>query len=257
MTRARRMRLGFSIGSIGYHYAAWRLPEASPDGGLSARHYIESAQLAERGKFDFVFVADVMAIRNFDDRRIAREREHGILKLEPTLALAAVAATTERVGLIPSVSTTYNPPYAFARRMASLDHISRGRAGWNMVTSFSLDEARNFSLDAPLDSATRHARAVEFVEVAKGLWDSWDENAFVRDKPPASTSTATGATFSTTRVSSSRCADRSTPRARRRAACRSSPPVRRSSRRSWQRASPIWCTRASRTSAAHGTTTAP
>ena len=106
MTRARGMRLGFSIGSIGYHYAAWRLPEASPDGGLSARHYIESAQLAERGKFDFVFVADVMAIRNFDDRRIAREREHGILKLEPTLALAAVAATTERVGLIPSVSTT-------------------------------------------------------------------------------------------------------------------------------------------------------
>lgn len=183
MTRARRMRLGFSIGSIGYHYAAWRLPAASPDGGLSARHYIESAQLAERGKFDFVFVADVMAIRNFDDRRIAREREHGILKLEPTLALAAVATTTERVGLIPSVSTTYNPPYAFARRMASLDHISRGRAGWNMVTSFSLDEARNFSLDAPLDSATRHARAVEFVEVAKGLWDSWDENAFVRDKP--------------------------------------------------------------------------
>jgi alkanesulfonate monooxygenase SsuD/methylene tetrahydromethanopterin reductase-like flavin-dependent oxidoreductase (luciferase family) len=104
------MRLGFSIGSIGYHYAAWRLPEASPDGGLSARHYIESAQLAERGKFDFVFIADVAAIRNFDDRRIAREREHAILKLEPTLALAAVAATTEHIGLIPSVSTTYNPP---------------------------------------------------------------------------------------------------------------------------------------------------
>jgi FMN-dependent oxidoreductase (nitrilotriacetate monooxygenase family) len=176
------MKLGFSIGSIGYHYAAWRLPAASPDGGLSARHYIESARLAERGRFDFVFIADVAAIRNFDDPRIARDREHGILKLEPTLALAAVAATTERVGLIPSVSTTYNAPYAFARRMASLDHISRGRAGWNMVTSWSLDEARNFNLDTPLDSPTRHARAVEFVEVAKGLWDSWDEDAFVRDK---------------------------------------------------------------------------
>ena len=174
--------MGFSIGSIGYHYAAWRLPEASPDGGLSGRHYIESAQLAEQGKFDFVFIADVMSIRNFDDRRIAREREHALLKLEPTLALAAIAATTERIGLIPSVSTTYNPPYAFARRMASLDHISGGRAGWNMVTSFSLDEARNFSLDEPLDTATRHARAVEFVEVAKGLWDSWDDDAFVRDK---------------------------------------------------------------------------
>jgi FMN-dependent oxidoreductase (nitrilotriacetate monooxygenase family) len=182
MPRPRQMKLGFSIGSIGYHYAAWRLPEASPDGGLSARHYIESAQLAERGKFDFVFTADVAAIRNFDDRRIAREREQGILKLEPTLALAAVAACTERVGLIPSVSTTYNPPYAFARRMASLDHISRGRAGWNMVTSWSVDEARNFNLDAPLDSDARHGRAVEFVEVAKGLWDSWDDDAFVRDK---------------------------------------------------------------------------
>jgi N-acetyl-S-(2-succino)cysteine monooxygenase len=182
MAHTRQMRLGFSIGSIGYHYAAWRLPEASPDGGLSGRHYIESAQLAERGKFDFVFIADVMSIRNFDDRRIAREREHALLKLEPTLALAAIAATTERIGLIPSVSTTYNPPYAFARRMASLDHISGGRAGWNMVTSFSLDEARNFSLDEPLDTATRHARAVEFVEVAKGLWDSWDDDAFVRDK---------------------------------------------------------------------------
>jgi FMN-dependent oxidoreductase (nitrilotriacetate monooxygenase family) len=182
MTRTRQMKLGFSIGSIGYHYAAWRLPDASSDGGLSARHYIESARLAERGKFDFVFIADVAAIRNFDDPRIARDREHGILKLEPTLVLAAVAATTERVGLIPSVSTTYNEPYAFARRMASLDHISRGRAGWNMVTSWSLDEARNFNLDASLDSLTRHARAVEFVEVAKGLWDSWDDDAFVRDK---------------------------------------------------------------------------
>ena len=89
---------------------------------------------------------------------------------------------TERIGLIPSVSTTYNPPYAFARRMASLDHISGGRAGWNMVTSWSLDEARNYNLDAPLGSPTRHARAAEFVEVVKGLWDSWDDDAFMRDK---------------------------------------------------------------------------
>jgi N-acetyl-S-(2-succino)cysteine monooxygenase len=182
MTRRSQMKLGFSIGSIGYHYAAWRLPEAHQDGGLSARHYIESAQLAERGKFDFVFVADVAAIRNIDDRRIAREREQGILKLEPTLALSAVAAMTDRIGLIPSVSTTYNPPCAFARRMASLDHISGGRAGWNMVTSWSADEARNYNLDAPLSSAVRHARAAEFVDVVKGLWDSWDDDAFIRDK---------------------------------------------------------------------------
>ena len=180
--RQRQVKLGLSIGSVGYHPAAWRLPEASRDGGLSARHYIESAQLAERGKFDFAFVPDVAAVRGVDDRRMARGREQGILKLEPSVALAAAAAVTERVGLIPSVSTTYSPPYAVARRMASLDHISRGRAGWNVVTGWSDDEAHNYHLDVPPSTAVRQARAVEFVGVMKGLWDSWDDDAFIRDK---------------------------------------------------------------------------
>jgi N-acetyl-S-(2-succino)cysteine monooxygenase len=180
MTRQRHVKLGLSIGSVGYHPAAWRLPEASRDGGLSARHYIESAQLAERGRFDFAVVPDVAAVGEVDDRRPGREQ--GALKLEPSVALAAAAAVTERVGLIPSVSTTYGPPYAVARRMASLDHISRGRAGWNVVTGWSDDEARNFQLDAPPSAAVRQARALEFVGVVKGLWDSWDDDAFIRDK---------------------------------------------------------------------------
>jgi FMN-dependent oxidoreductase (nitrilotriacetate monooxygenase family) len=182
MTRQRHVKLGLSIGSVGYHPAAWRLPETSRDGGLSARHYVEGAQLAERGRFDFAFVADVAAVGDVSDPRIARGRQQGVLKLEPSVALAAAAAVTERVGLIPSVSTTYSPPYAVARRMASLDHISRGRAGWNVVTGWSDDEARNYQLDAPPSIAVRQARAVEFVAVVQGLWDSWDDDAFIRDK---------------------------------------------------------------------------
>ena len=182
MTQQRRMRLSLSIGTIGYHYAAWRLPDAPAHGGLSIEHYIASAQLAERGLFDFLFLADSAGVRNFEDERIARHREHGLIKLEPTLTLCAVAAVTSHVGLVPTASTTYNHPYNFARRMASLDHISGGRAGWNMVTSWGMDEARNYGLEAPLESATRHERAVEFIDATRGLWDSWDDDAFIRDK---------------------------------------------------------------------------
>lgn len=178
----RQLRLGLSIATTGYHYAAWRLPEAPAHGGLSIDHYMENARLAERGLFDFVFLADSAGVRNVDAEHIARHREHGLVKFEPTLVLSAVAAVTRHVGLIPSVSTTYNQPYNFARRMASLDHISRGRAGWNMVTSWGMDEARNYGLDAPLESTARHERAVEFVDVVRGLWDSWDDDAFIRDK---------------------------------------------------------------------------
>jgi alkanesulfonate monooxygenase SsuD/methylene tetrahydromethanopterin reductase-like flavin-dependent oxidoreductase (luciferase family) len=137
----RRLRLCLAIGS---------------PGGISIRHYIDNARLAERGLFDFIYLADTAAMRN-------------IPKLEPTLALSAVAAVTSRIGLVPTVSTSANHPYNVARRMASIDHISRGRAGWNMVTNFDVDEARD-------------SRAAEFVEVVHGLWDSWDDDAFLRDK---------------------------------------------------------------------------
>ena len=176
------MKLGLSVASAGYHYSAWRLPEVSALSGMDIRHHIQGAAIAERGKLDFIFMADWASVMNVTDLRIARDKEHAQVKLDPVLASAAVAAVTTHVGLVPTASTTYNHPDNFARRMASIDHISNGRLGWNMVTSTNIDEAMNFGLDGPIDSDTRHSRAAEFVEVMRGLWDSWDDDAFLRDK---------------------------------------------------------------------------
>jgi len=176
------MKLGLSVASVGYHYTAWRLPEVSAVGAMRLEHHIRAAQIAERGKMDFLFLADWASLLNLDDPRIARDHEHAQLKMDPTLVVSALAAVTERVGLIPTASTTYNHPYNFARRMATIDHISAGRLGWNMVTGFNPEEAYNFSYDAPLPSDQRHARATEFVEVLHGLFDSWEDGALPRDK---------------------------------------------------------------------------
>ncbi|MDR3538985.1 MAG: LLM class flavin-dependent oxidoreductase [Acetobacteraceae bacterium] len=176
------MKLGLSVASVGYHYTAWRLPDVSSVGAMDLQHHIHAAQLAERGRMDFLFLADWASLLNLDDPRIARDREHAQLKMDPTLVVSALAAVTERIGLIPTASTTYNHPYSFARRMASIDHISGGRLGWNMVTGFNPEEAYNFSHDKPVPSDVRHARAGEFVEVMQGLFDSWDDDAFIRDK---------------------------------------------------------------------------
>jgi FMN-dependent oxidoreductase (nitrilotriacetate monooxygenase family) len=180
--RKRMMKLGLSVASVGYHYTAWRLPEVSSVGSMDLRHHIQAAALAERGKMDFLFLADWASLMNLDDPRIARDCEHAQLKMDPTMVVAALAAVTERVGFMPTASTTYHHPYNFARRMATLDHISGGRLGWNMVTGFNPEEAFNFSYDKPLPSDLRHARAAEFVQVMNGLFDSWDEDAFPRDK---------------------------------------------------------------------------
>ena len=178
----RKMRLGLSVASVGYHYTAWRLPEVSSIGAMSLEHHIKAAEIAERGKMDFLFLADWASLMNLNDPRIARDREHAQLKMDPTMVVAALAAVTDRVGLVPTASTTYQHPYNFARRMASIDHISGGRLGWNMVTGFNPEEAYNFTLDAPLNSDARHSRAAEFVTVMHALFDSWDEDAFLRDK---------------------------------------------------------------------------
>jgi alkanesulfonate monooxygenase len=176
------MRLGLSVASVGYHYTAWRLPEVSAIGSMDLRHHIEAAQIAERGKMDFLFLADWASLLNLDDPRIARDREHAQLKMDPTLVVSALAAVTERIGFMPTASTTYNHPYNFARRMATIDHISGGRLGWNMVTGFNPEEALNFSHDKPVPSDMRHARAGEFVEVVRALFDSWEAGALLRDK---------------------------------------------------------------------------
>jgi FMN-dependent oxidoreductase (nitrilotriacetate monooxygenase family) len=178
----RRMRLGLSVGNLGYHYAAWRLPEVQADADHNVAHYIRCAHVAERGLMDFLFFADQAVVRDVQDKLIRRDMEQSHLKHEPTLLCAALAAATERVGFMPTASTSFHQPYNLARRLASIDHISNGRMGWNLVTSTHPEEAANFNQTAPLDSDARHARAREFLQVVRGLCDSWDDDAFMRDK---------------------------------------------------------------------------
>jgi N-acetyl-S-(2-succino)cysteine monooxygenase len=168
------MVLGMPIHAIGYHPACWLVPGVPPDGAMSLRHAAHCARVAERGKLDFVFLADTAAVRNHGNPAIPREREHEHVKIEPLSLLAALATSTNKIGLVATVSTTYIEPYALARTLASLDHISCGRAGWNLVTGFSPEEAQNYGFDAVAPSRERHARAREFVQVLRGLLGSWD-----------------------------------------------------------------------------------
>src|SRR5262245_62092838 len=182
MTR-RQMHLGMSIRGLGYHPAAWRHPDVPADGTLRFEHYRRSALAAERGKCDLIFFADGIGIRERDVPRGSLARSgYEIVEIEPTTLLPALAVVTERIGLVTTASTTYNEPFHIARKFATLDLISKGRAGWNVVTSWSEAEAKNFNRDQHLDYDTRYARAAEFVEVVKGLWDSWEEDAFLLDK---------------------------------------------------------------------------
>lgn len=175
MSPARLLHLNAFLHDIGHHEAAWRLPESNPSDTVSVEHYIRLARLAEAGRFDSIFFADSPSLQNDP-----RYRPIGIL--EPTTLLAALAVSTTRIGLIATASTSYGEPYDLARRFASLDHISGGRAGWNIVTTASRDAALNFGLDDRALHGDRYERAEEFVEVAKKLWDSWEDDAPVADK---------------------------------------------------------------------------
>src|SRR6202044_1378514 len=132
------------------------------------------AKLAERGLFDAFFVVDSQFIN-------ASYPAHYLNRLEPLTLLSAVATHTTNIGLVATASLTYNSPFHLARRLSALDHISNGRAGWNVVTSFDSQVSKNFGLDEHLDYATRYGRALEFVEVARGLWDSYEDDAFPAD----------------------------------------------------------------------------
>lgn len=182
MTDPRHISLGVSMAGLGYHPAAWRHPETPPGGSMMLQHYIRMAQLAERGLFDMVFLADGVGIRNYDEPRGAQQRASGSAHLEPLTLLSALAMVTRHVGLVATASTTWNEPYHIARKFASLDHISGGRAGWNVVTSHTDMEAQNFGAEVMPSKAGRYARAAEFVEVVRGLWDSWEDDAFLHDQ---------------------------------------------------------------------------
>lgn len=179
MARKDSLKLGAFLMTAGHHVAAWRHPGAQPDAGVSLRHYIELAQAAERAKFDHIFFADNVAVSNFTPEALRRTaRADGF---EPITLLSALAAVTDRIGLVATATTTYNEPYNLARKFASLDLLSGGRSGWNLVTSANEQEAQNFNRDAHPAHADRYQRAREFAEVVTGLWDSWDDDAFVRD----------------------------------------------------------------------------
>lgn len=170
-----QLHLNAFLMGVGHHEAAWRLPESDPFAHTDIAHYQHLAHIAERGKLDSLFLADSPVLWNNVGRRPAGS-------LEPTVLLTALAGVTNHIGLIATASTTYNEPYNLARRFASLDHISGGRAGWNIVTTAGLEAARNFNLDHLPAHRHRYARAAEFVEVSLKLWDSWDDDAPLGDK---------------------------------------------------------------------------
>ncbi|MFB7664064.1 LLM class flavin-dependent oxidoreductase [Kitasatospora sp. NPDC056138] len=175
----RKLVLGAYLSyGTGHHAASWRHPDAQADGAQNIGHYVDLARTAERGLFDFMFLSDTPSVFN-DDRDGYGSR---VVVLEPMTLLSALAMHTTHLGLVATASTTYKEPYNMAREFASLDLISGGRAGWNMVTSSKSDAAYNFGLGAHPDHGDRYRRASEFFDVVTGLWDSWDDEAFARDK---------------------------------------------------------------------------
>jgi FMN-dependent oxidoreductase (nitrilotriacetate monooxygenase family) len=174
-TVKRRMHLNLFIHSRGHHEAAWRHAGASPLALSDIRYYQALAQQAEAAAFDAVFLADQLALGD--------DIAHGPrTALEPLTLLAALAVSTNHIGLIATASTTYTEPFNLARQFASLDHISRGRIGWNIVTSWLASAARNYGGTAQVSHAERYARAEEFMAVVKGLWDSWAADAEIDDR---------------------------------------------------------------------------
>jgi N-acetyl-S-(2-succino)cysteine monooxygenase len=180
--RTGELKLGAFLYPTGHHIAAWRHPLAQADAGSNFAHYAELARIAEAAKFDLIFMADGVGTRGTDSEALSRTAIRYVAQFEPLTLLSALAALTERVGFVATASTTYNEPYHIARKFASLDHISGGRAGWNLVTSASEDEAHNFNRDHHVAHAERYERAEEFADVVRGLWDTWEDDAFLRDK---------------------------------------------------------------------------
>ena len=175
----RMMRLGAFMRPVGIHTAWWRYPGAYPDANFNLKHIVRFAQKLEAGKFDAFFMADHLAVLNMPMN--ALKRSATVTSFDPMALLPALAMVTERLGLIATGSTTFDAPYHVARRFASLDHISEGRAAWNIVTTSNPDAALNFGLDEHMDHDERYQRAREFYDVVTGLWDSWADDAFIRD----------------------------------------------------------------------------
>src|SRR6201997_1274893 len=179
MTETRQLHLGAFMRPVSIHTGAWRYPGAYPDANFNLAHLKRFARTLERGRFDAFFMADHLAVLNMPTE--ALKRSHTTTSFEPFTLLSALSQATERIGLVATGSTTFDAPYHIARRFASLDHISGGRAGWNIVTTSNPDAALNFGLGDHMEHAERYKRAREFYDVVTGLWDSFADDAFVRD----------------------------------------------------------------------------
>jgi len=179
MTVLRQLRLGAFMRPVGIHTAWWRYPGAWPDANFNLQHLIRFAQKLEAGRFDAWFMADHLAVLNMP--MAALKRSATVTSFDPLTLLPALAMVTEHIGLIATASTTFEPAYTVARRFASLDHISGGRAAWNLVTTSNPDAALNFGLTEHMEHGERYRRAREYFDVVTGLWDSWAEDAFVRN----------------------------------------------------------------------------
>lgn len=175
MTSIKQLKLGAAIHGVGSSVSGWRHPELPSDASINPDFYVDQARKAEEAKLDFVFIADGLHITE-------QSIPHFLNRFEPLTILSALAAATSHIGLVGTLSTSYSEPFNVARQFASLDHISRGRAGWNVVTSPSEGAAANFNKGVHPDHGTRYRIADEYLEVVKGLWDSWEDDAFKRDK---------------------------------------------------------------------------
>lgn len=179
MTAKRRLHLGAFMRPVSIHTAWWRYPGGAPDANFNLEHIVSFAKTLERGRFDAFFMADHLAVLNMPIE--ALKRSATVTSFDPLTLLPALSMVTKHLGLIATASTTFETPYLIARRFASLDHISGGRAGWNLVTTSNPDAALNFGMTDQMEHGERYRRAREFFDVVTGLWDSWADDAFIRD----------------------------------------------------------------------------
>ena len=176
----RKLHFGAFMRPASIHTAGWRYPGQFADANFNFSHHVRFVQTLERGLFDAMFMADHLALLNMPME--ALKRSATVTSFDPLTLLPALAVVTKHLGLIATASTTYNEPYHVARKFASLDHISNGRAGWNLVTSANPFEALNFGQESHMEHDTRYRRGREFFDVVTGLWDSWADDAFLRDQ---------------------------------------------------------------------------
>lgn len=171
----RQLKLGFILHGVGPGWGDWRHPDADPSASTNIDFYLRQAKLAEQGKFDFLFVADSVHITE-------KSSPHYLNRFEPLTILSALATATSNIGLVGTLTVSYSEPYTVARQFASLDHISKGRAGWNVVTSWLSGSAENYGKPSHPPHEVRYRIAAEHLQTVQGLWDSWEDDALVRDK---------------------------------------------------------------------------